>query len=115
MIQKVEGLWFWHLIDKNNMLGISNCADTLIFDFLRKKKKKRKYFSFLKGKNKQLFSDLLKEIIVFPITITYFMDLGYLLTHKISVQMQHLAAQWSLTFYTIFHLDLLENTNLDLI
>lgn len=73
------------------MLGISNCADMLIFDFFRTEIQKD--FSFLKGKTNQLFSDLLKEITVFPITAGYFMGLGYLLTHEISVWMQHLAAQ----------------------
>lgn len=65
------------------MLGISHCADMLVFDFFRKKIYKD--FYFLKGKTNQLFSDLLKEITVFPITTRYFMGLGYLLTHKISV------------------------------
>ena len=65
------------------MLSISNCAGMLIFRFFRKKKKE--FFFFLKGKTNQLFSDLLKEITVFPIITRYFMGLGYLLTHKISV------------------------------
>ena len=82
VIWKGKGLWFWHLIDKNNMLSISNCAGMLIFRFFRKKKR---IFFFLKGKTNQLFSDLLKEITVFPIITRYFMGLGYLLTHKISV------------------------------
>lgn len=79
------------------------------------RKKIQKDFSFFKGKTNQLFSDLLKEITVFSITTGCFMGLGYLLTHEISVWMQHLAAQQSLTFYTIFHLDSLENTNINLI
>lgn len=114
MIWKGKGLWFWHLIDKNNMLHISNCADMVIFDLFRKKKIHKEFF-FLKGKPTSCFLVCSKKLQYFslPPEILYgsvlFIDPQNLSLGAAS------GAQWSLTFYTIFHLDSPENINLNLI